>query len=101
MKATPDEIIRAAASLYGVSEREIRGHCRQARLVRARHVAMYVIYRKCHLTYKQVGKIFDNRDHTTVLNACRSIEGRMATEEGFVDDLTRVARRAVAEVALR
>jgi chromosomal replication initiator protein len=43
------------------------------------------------LSFADVGRLFGNRDHTTVLHACRKVETQLENDESLrrlVDDLT-------------
>lgn len=59
------------ADLYGIEPSDIAGPRRHARLVIPRSIAMQLA-REHGLSLPQIGRAF-NRDHTTVLHACRKI----------------------------
>ena len=46
----------------------------------ARQIAMYLIRSMTNLSLKDIGKEFDNRDHTTVLHSIERIETLSKTD---------------------
>jgi len=40
----------------------------------ARHVAMYLCKQRLKCSFPELGRAFGNRDHTTVMSACRRVE---------------------------
>ena len=55
-------------------DRALRGQGRTKDTALARQIAMYQIRRMTNLSLKEIGKEFDNRDHTTVLHSIERIE---------------------------
>jgi hypothetical protein len=72
------QIVDAVALECGVSRADILGTDRRARIVEARHLAMYAVHDVIRtLSLPVVGRLFGGRDHTTVLHAVRKIEQRL------------------------
>ncbi|ADV34013.1 chromosomal replication initiator protein DnaA (plasmid) [Mesomycoplasma conjunctivae] len=71
---TPDSIIEYVAKYYKIPKKEILGKSRQKDVVLARHIAIYVIRTQLEVPLEQIGHIFGNRDHSTIINAIRKIE---------------------------
>ena len=46
----------------------------------ARQIAMYLTRRMTNLSLKDIGKEFDNRDHTTVLHSIERVEKQCKTD---------------------
>jgi ATPase involved in DNA replication initiation len=66
------EIIKEVAEEYGVTTDAIRGPRRNRVLITARFHAIYrVCVERPHLSYPQMGRLFGDRDHTSILNAVR------------------------------
>ncbi len=67
-------IIFVVCSAYRVRRSELAASTRcQARVARARQIAMYLAHVSCGLTLTEVGRLF-GRDRTTAAHACRQIE---------------------------
>lgn len=70
---TPDFVIRTAATGFGVSVFDLRGHSRARPLVQYRQVAMAAVKVMCGASFPETARHFD-RDHTTVMHAKRRVE---------------------------
>jgi chromosomal replication initiator protein len=59
---------------------EVKGKSRQQTTVEARSLAMYLSRELTDLTLAEIGRLFGNRDHTTVLHACRKVAALAGSE---------------------
>ncbi len=69
-----DVIIEEVCKFYSIEEDELRGQSRIKETVQARHIAMFLIRSMTNLSLKEIGKEFEDRDHTTVLHSITKIE---------------------------
>jgi chromosomal replication initiator protein len=67
-------ILKRVAAAFGVSEKDLLGPSRLRSVLLPRQVAMYLTRELTSLSLPQIGKVFADRDHTTVLHACRKVE---------------------------
>ncbi|MBQ7607997.1 MAG: ATP-binding protein [Desulfovibrionaceae bacterium] len=74
------EILDAVAQKLNVPLAELLGKRRKARLVLARQLAMYLCRNKLGLSYPELGRIFGNKDHSTVIYAIKKIETLIASD---------------------
>ena len=65
-------VISAVAKYYDVSLNDLVSRRRTRNVVWARHVAMYLVKELTEHSLPAIGRAFD-RDHTSVLHACRQI----------------------------
>lgn len=77
---TAEQIIQAVAKTSGLSSNELLGPSRSAWIVLPRHLAMYLIREFVHESCKQIGARFGGRDHSSVIHACRKIQGLLSTD---------------------
>jgi Bacterial dnaA protein helix-turn-helix len=83
-RAMPGRTARAA--LRAVSERTsipvdaILGRQRRSEIAAARHEAIWRIREATKWSLPRIGRFFDGRDHTTVLNSLRRMEDRAARD---------------------
>ena len=63
----------------------IRGQQRVRAAVSARQIAMYLIRSMTSLSLDEIGKVFDNRDHSTVLYSIQQIEKKMKKDAAFAE----------------
>jgi len=80
-KITPQTILSTVAKLTGFKIKDLIGSSRKAPLVRARHMAMYLLRNDLELPLMRVGEIFGGRDHTTVMHASDKIEHLFSTNQ--------------------
>ncbi len=81
------------ATAYGVTVRELRSSTRRQPVVRARSTAMYLTRKITRNSLQEVGRYYGNRDHTTVIHACRKVENLMATDLATRNLVTELSRR--------
>ena len=74
-----DVIIEEVSQFYGIEADAIRGQGRTKDTALARQIAMYQIRRITTLSLKEIGREFDNRDHTTVMHSIERIEKLIKT----------------------
>ena len=80
---TPEAILDYISKFYNVDEPTIRGQQRNRDAVQARQIAMYLIRSMTSLSLDDIGKVFDNRDHSTVLYSIQQVEKKMKTDTVF------------------
>ena len=61
------------ALLHRAGERRLFDDFPFEQLALARQVAMYLLRAALSLSLKEIGGLFGNKDHTTVMHACRKI----------------------------
>ncbi len=71
---TPDQIIKTVARIHNVKTSDIMGTSHQKRLVRPRHVAVYLIREHTDLSFPDIGRAVGGRDSSTVQYAYRRIK---------------------------
>jgi chromosomal replication initiator protein len=90
----PDAILEAVAAYYGLSVAEIRGPKRLRPLVNARHVAMYLMRELLSdYSYPMIAKIFDDRNHTTVISGVEKIKNQLPENEELFNQINTLRRQ--------
>jgi chromosomal replication initiator protein len=79
IRENPYDILDLCCEYFGVNQKDIKGGKRNAEITFARHATMYLLHsdRNLGLTLREVGNIFNGRDHSTVINAIMGISDRM------------------------
>jgi len=85
-----EDIVRAAAADYGVTVTEIYSLGRSREAAEARQACFYLSRKLLGRPFAQIGDHFGGRDHSTVHEACRKLEG---TEGPLRERLRRLERR--------
>jgi len=75
-----DAVARRVATRFGVRLRALRGPGRQAAVVEARHLAMYLARSQTGLSFAAIGAYFGGRDPATVRHACKMAAHRIASD---------------------
>jgi chromosomal replication initiator protein len=88
----PKRLIAACAEHFGVSVHDLTNGGRTKQLALARQVAMYMMRRTLRLSLKEIGQLFDGKDHTTVMHAIRKVEELRVTDPGFASRLEKLSR---------
>lgn len=68
-----ENLLSVISGMYNVSLADLLSTSRNANYVYPRHIAMYIMKNKYNLTNKEIGNIFNGRDHSTVMHACNKI----------------------------
>jgi chromosomal replication initiator protein len=87
---SPDVIIEYICKYYNLDEGTIRGQQRVRDAVQARQIAMYLIRSMTNLSLDDIGKEFDNRDHTTVLYSIDKVEKQMKKTSSFAETVKEI-----------
>ncbi len=87
---TPEAILEYISKYYNLEESVIRGQQRIRDAVQARQIAMYLIRSMTNLSLDDIGKVFDNRDHSTVLYSIQQVEKKMKKEPAFAETVKEI-----------
>jgi len=80
-RVTIDQIQKKVAERYDVGLADMTGKRRPANIAFPRQVAMYLARRHTKASLHQIGEAFGDRDHGTVLHACKAVSLRMKKED--------------------
>jgi chromosomal replication initiator protein len=69
----PREIIRHVAHRYGLRVSEIKSKSNSRQIVFPRQIAMYTCKQLTDLSYPEIGKLFNNKHHSTVMHSVDKI----------------------------
>ncbi len=82
---TPEAILASVCRYYNLEESVIRGQQRIRDAVTARQIAMYLIRSMTNLSQDNIGRLFNNRDHTTVMYSINQVEKKMKKDPAFAE----------------
>jgi chromosomal replication initiator protein len=82
-----DDIQRKIAEFYKLEVRDLHSQERTRRVARPRQVAMYLSRELTMRSLPEIGRRFGDRDHTTVLHACRRITELCATDANLKQEI--------------
>lgn len=82
-----DRIFAFAEKRYGITREEMKSSKRNADIIAARHYAIYLIRKTTNLSQNAIAKLFNKKDHTTVINSIAFIERKMKNEPAFEKEI--------------
>ena len=82
-----NNFIRRGALLFDCTYDEVIGDSREYHIVRARHAMMYALKAFTGCTLKEIARLFNRDDHSTVINAKRRIENALEKDYQLVDKM--------------
>ncbi|NLJ82111.1 MAG: chromosomal replication initiator protein DnaA [Bacteroidales bacterium] len=85
-----DYIQKVVCDYYNMPVNLIFSVSRKRDIVHIRHSSMYFSKKYTDLSLSQIGAKCGNKDHATVLHACRSIENLIATDKKIKEDLNNI-----------
>ena len=80
---TIDLIIEETAKFYMLTPEEIKGQSRNRDTALARQICMYLIRKLTNFSLKEIGAMFEGRDHSTVISSINRIEKKMSESKDF------------------
>ncbi len=75
------------ASFYDLKEEEILSHSRKRELVKPRQIIMYLLREEMGYAFTNIAEKMGQRDHTTVIHACRKITKEMEKNPVFAQEV--------------
>ncbi len=79
-----DYIQKVVSSYFEIDIEKIQSSKRTRDIVQARHLTMYFAKRVTKNSLASIGKKIGNRNHATVLHACKAVENLMDTDKQFL-----------------
>lgn len=69
-----EKIIKDTALMYNVPVEKVLGECRKKELVLPRQTIMYLLREQLRLSFNEIAKIMNKKDHTTILYAVEKMK---------------------------
>jgi len=89
---TVENIQRTVAEYYKIKVADILSKRRNRSVARPRQIAMALAKELTNHSLPEIGDSFGGRDHTTVLHACRLVNGLRQTDADIEEDYTNLLR---------
>jgi chromosomal replication initiator protein len=94
----PETILSVVADYYGLTVDEVRGSKRLRPLVHARHVAMYLVRDLLNnYSYPMIARIFDGRNHTTVISGVEKVKEQIAQNPDVLAEVNQLKKKLQGE----
>lgn len=85
-----DFIQKVVCDYYNMPVNQLFSKSRKRDIVHVRHSSMYFAKKYTDLSLSQIGAKCGDKDHATVLHACRAIENLIATDKKIKEDLNNI-----------
>ena len=80
---TPTEILRVVATHYGLKVTDIKAKSNAKTIAFPRQVAMYMCKELTDLSYPEIGKLFNDKHHSTVMYSVQQIKKMLDSDQQF------------------
>ena len=93
------DIIKAVSAYYKISADDLSGSSRAQAIALARQVAMYICREQTSLSLPKIGQLFGNRDHTTVMYACKKVNLLMNERRYVYNQVSEIITKIKTDIA--
>lgn len=80
---TIDDILKVVCKHFDLEAAAIHTKSRKREVVQARQIAMYLAKNHTDFSTSKIGKFIGNKDHATVLHACKTVKGQLEVDKSF------------------
>lgn len=87
---TVDEILDKVCTHYNVSQQNVFSKSRKRDYVIVRQVSMYLAQKYTKMPASRIGQLIGNRDHSTVIHSCNTIEQRLKIDKAFLEEMNSI-----------
>ncbi len=83
--------LESVSRKYGISIEDLKSKKRTDSIAKARHIAIYLIKEIIEeISLSEIGKIFGDRDHTTVIASLKKVSSDIRTVNGTEEDIKKL-----------
>lgn len=87
-----EDIVSGVCQFYNIKTTQLKGPRREASLVKARQITMYLLQKELGLTLVEVGNVLGGRDHTTVMYGVKKIEGLLVEKSRVYEEIVGISK---------
>lgn len=87
---TIDDILERVCEHYNVSQQNVFSRSRKRDYVIVRQVSMYFAQKYTKMPASRIGQLIGNRDHSTVVHSCSTIEKKLKVDKAFEAEITEI-----------
>lgn len=79
------QLCQIVAGVFGVTQAELKSASRRQAIVRARNAVCHVARETCQISFYEIAKHLGNRDHSTIIHACKQAGKKIEQESEFAE----------------
>ena len=87
---TIDDILDKVCSHFNVTQQNVFSRSRKREYVLVRQVSMYLAQKYTNMPAARIGPLIGNRDHSTVIHSCSTIEKRLKIDKEFLNEISNI-----------
>lgn len=87
---TIDDILEKVCNHYNVSQQNVFSRSRKRDYVVVRQVSMYFASKYTKMPASRIGQLIGNRDHSTVIHSCSTVEKRLKVDKAFDAEISSI-----------
>ena len=87
---TVDDILEKECNHFNVTQQNVFSRSRKREYVLVRQVSMYLAQKYTKMPASRIGQLIGNRDHSTVIHSCSTIEKRLKIDKDFQNEMTEI-----------
>lgn len=88
-----EHVLDRVCQYYHIEREEVRTSSRKRDVCQARQIAMYLSKRLTNSSVTEIGRTIGNRDHATVLHACKVVTDLMAVDKNYKQAVTQIEKQ--------
>ena len=89
---TVDDILEKVCNHFNVTQQNVFSRSRKREYVLVRQVSMYLAQKYTKMPASRIGQLIGNRDHSTVIHSCTTIEKRLKIDKDFHSEMTEIEK---------
>ena len=87
---TVDDILEKVCNHFNVTQQNVFSRSRKREYVLVRQVSMYLAQKYTKMPASRIGQLIGNRDHSTVIHSCSTIEKRLKIDKDFQSEMSEI-----------
>lgn len=87
---TVDDILEKVCNHYNVTQQNVFSRSRKRDYVIVRQVSMYFASKYTKMPASRIGQLIGNRDHSTVIHSCTTVEKRLKVDKAFEAEVSSI-----------
>ena len=97
VNVTVDKIFTAVFKKYNVRRDDLVGTRRTKEVAAARHITIYLIRKITDMSFKNLAKVLNKKNHTTCISSYQLMEKRLSSELPFQTEINALIKEITAK----
>ena len=89
---TVDDILEKVCNHFNVTQQNVFSRSRKREYVLVRQVSMYLAQKYTKMPASRIGQLIGNRDHSTGIHSCSTIDKTMKIDKDFQNEMTEIEK---------